>query len=166
VKTKHEEIPLWSGIGLSHASLTITWSEAAVSRICSLLVLWWYFYTNKLTRAGTFLSKLSTAQGSEKFPLGKDSQKSLMKGLESWAKYSDPAIAELQKKVSAKAADRLKDLLALAKHDGAADEKDEANDQLIGDAAPLVGLDAGEAETLDDVDQVEGEEVSGPEEET
>lgn len=161
VKAKHDSTPLWAGIGLSHASQTITWSEAAVSRICSLLVLWWYFHVNELTRTGSFLTKLSTAQGNEKFPVGKDSCRSIMKGLESWARYADPVLSEQSKKITAKAVDRLKELLLLAKHEGATDEKDEANDQAIA-AMPLPAAED-EANGPDGLNDIEDTEVSGPE---
>ena len=163
VKAKHDEEPLWAGIGLSHTSHTITWSKSAVSRICSLLILWWYFHVNQLTRPNTFLSKLPTPQGSEKFPVGKSSLGSLMKGLESWAKYSDSAIADQPKKVTDRAANRLKSLMLLAKNDSATDEKD----AIISEGA--VGADAVEvakSEPSDDIDLPDDTEVNGLEEET
>lgn len=164
VKAKHDDAPVWAGIGLSHASHTITWSEAAVARICSLLVLWWYFHVNELTRSGNFLSKVSTNQGNERFPVGKDAQKSVMRGLESWAKYVDPAIAEQPKKVTAKAADRLKEILVLAKHEGATGEKDDTSNPPA-DVTEEVAEPA-DNEAPDDVDQLEDTEVSGPEQVT
>jgi hypothetical protein len=162
VKAKHDGAPVWAGIGLSHANHTITWSEAAVARICSLLILWWYFHVNELTRGGSFLSKLSKGQGTEKFPMGKEAQKSVMRGLEAWAKYIDPIIAEQPKKVVAKAADRLKELLVLAKHDGATDEKDEINNQPL-NAADEAAESVENSEAPEDSDPLDDTEVSGPE---
>lgn len=84
-----------------------------------------------------------------------------MKGLESWARYADPVLSEQSKKITAKAVDRLKELLLLAKHEGATDEKDEANDQAIA-AMPLPAAED-EANGPDGLNDIEDTEVSGPE---
>lgn len=163
VKAKEDDDPVWAGIGLSHANHTITWSEAAVARICSMLILWWYFHIYTLNRAGSFLTKVSGNQGNEKYPGCKDAQKSLIRGLEAWAKYIDPAIADTPKKVTAKASERLKDLVVLAKSEGATEEEEE-------DVAPASPVAPGTVENVneasdpaDDAEQLDETEVSGPE---
>ncbi|WP_298332365.1 DNA sulfur modification protein DndB [Asticcacaulis sp.] len=160
VKAKHDGAPVWAGIGLSHANHTITWSEAAVARICSLLVLWWYFHLYALNKSGAFLTKVSGNQGAEKYPGCKEAQRSVMKGLEAWAKYIDPAIVDNSKKVSARAADRLKELLVLAKDEKATDENDDISIPPT-DAGEGAMESADSGDTTDDGD-LEDTEVSGP----
>jgi hypothetical protein len=162
VKAKHGSTPIWAGIGLSHANHAITWSEAAVSRICSMLLLWWYFYVYSLTKGGSFLNNVSSNQSAEKYPGGKDAQKSIVKGLEAWAKYQNASSADDPKKIGEIAVGRLRELVALAKQEGATDENDAAAD-VVSNMSNDVSVVTDVSGEPGDSDQLDETEVSGPE---
>ena len=54
---KREKERVWVGISLNTTSETVRWSESSVQRIAAMLVLWWYFYSTKKSKVGSFLKK-------------------------------------------------------------------------------------------------------------
>ena len=62
VKHKIGDTFLWAGIALNPASATVNWSESAVQRIASMIVLWWYFYSYKLKQPSGYLKKIGSSQ--------------------------------------------------------------------------------------------------------
>ncbi|GAA4019235.1 hypothetical protein GCM10022280_18750 [Sphingomonas swuensis] len=152
VKEKLGDNPLWAGVGLSPIGNTITWSEAAVQRISSLITLWWYFYSNDLSAPSQFIKKVAASQGAERFPAAKGLLGSLRKGVEGLVRAHDPEVSEakLKKRVD----ERLNELMAFARSVTAKESNDKALDSISDEAAAPIALVVG-GDTGDESDQSE-----------
>ena len=149
VKVKKGDVPVWAGVGLTPVGHTITWSESAVQRIASLIVIWWYYYTYELSSASTYLKKLASAQGAEKFPGGKSMLTSLKRGIEGLQKGINPDASD--SKITSKAADRMKELVVLARSSAASAIKDAEIEGLSDEVGPDPAMqteDTDQSETL------------------
>jgi cation transport regulator ChaB len=114
---KKEKDRIWAGISLTPASETVRWSEADVQRIAAMIVLWWYFYSSELAKVGSFLKGIRGARANERFPVAKELEDDLRKGLKSWVNRTDEELTdeEVKKRVDR----RLKDLIKLAVNNAA-----------------------------------------------
>lgn len=109
VKSKFDDgKTLWEGISVNKSNQTISWSDASMNKIRSLLNLWWYVY-----RGGTSVKALLTAlddkRSAEKWPEGKTDAERLKKALK---KIAPDNIEE--EKLEAFAHKRLSQILKLA----------------------------------------------------
>ena len=126
---KKEKDRVWSGVSLTPAAETVRWSESDVQRIAAMLVLWWYFYNSKLSKAGSFLSALAGAKANERFPHGKELADDLRKGLKGYVTRTDESLTDDQ--VKQRIERRLQELLLLATNktttieEGTGDDEDE-----------------------------------------
>ena len=113
---------IWTGIGINTESRSVKWSEAAVSRISGLLILWWYFYVNELEKPGGFLKALGNSTGPVSYPVGKKSYDQLVKGLAPVFRASETVVDEdkLSKQIEA----CVKTLISYAKNNRAKDSID------------------------------------------
>jgi hypothetical protein len=115
-----EKDRVWPGISLTPASETVRWSESDVQRVAAMLTLWWYFYTSKLFRVGSFMKRIKGARANEKFPSAKDLANDLRKGLKSVVNRTEEELSdeEIEKRVEK----RVRDLIILARNKAAGPE--------------------------------------------
>jgi hypothetical protein len=109
---KREKERVWVGISLNVAAETVRWSEVSVQRIAALLVLWWYFYSTKKTKVGSFLKKVMLAKSNEVFPKARELALAAGKGLRSVVVKSDEELDE--EEIAKRVERRLRDLIVLA----------------------------------------------------
>jgi len=104
---------LWLGIGLNQ-SQTVRYNNAAVSRLCSLLMSWWYLHHSRLSRVGLFIQKAEKNDVNEKFPDLKPFLDDIRKGLRTVVGSGE--IEPDEKEISRKIEERLKAILEIAKN--------------------------------------------------
>jgi hypothetical protein len=124
VKQKVGDTLLWAGIALNPSSATVNWSESAVQRIASMIVLWWYFHSYRLKQPSLFLKKIGSAQANPKFPQGKELVTSVRRGLRTAVRQGTEDMEE--KEIDEKVEKRLRELLLVVRHTAATDAADEA----------------------------------------
>lgn len=136
---KRDKDRIWVGISLTPASETVRWSEADVQRIAAMLTLWWYFYTSKLSKVGSFIKRIKGATANEKFPSAKDLAGDLRKGLKSVVRYTDEELTE--EEIDKRVEKRLRDLIVLARNNAAVAEEETEEDQEDGTFAEPVNAE-------------------------
>jgi hypothetical protein len=111
---------LWSGIAVNPGAKTVKWNDVTVSRIASLLQLWWYFYAQQRKSVPPFVSAVERKDGNEKFPFGKVALKALRDGVRSSTVGNDEELAEPELESRTKA--RIELIIGAARHGQAVDE--------------------------------------------
>ncbi len=133
---KGDKTKVWVGLSLNTVAETVRWSESSVQRIAAMLVVWWYFYSSKMSKVGSFLKKLNAPRGNESYPRGKELLTALSKGLRSVVAKADeePDEAEVIRRVDK----RLRDLITLALNNAASEDDgtDEDDETDAEQAAP------------------------------
>jgi hypothetical protein len=124
---KKDRERVWVGIALNASSETVRWSDSAVQRIASMLVLWWYFYATKKSRVGSFLKRIAASRSNEVFPKGKDLAKAISTGLRSAVVRTDEVLEE--EEANRRVEERLRDLIVLALNKAAPAEAEEEDEE-------------------------------------
>jgi hypothetical protein len=132
VKAKQDGKPIWVGIAVASEGLTVKWSESAVTRIASVILLWWYFYSNDLAKPGAFIKRLSEKGADASYPGASYAWKQLVRGLTPVFKGGDKELSE--KETGKRVNDRLHLLLTIAKSKAPA-EAEEVEAEVISEAA-------------------------------
>jgi hypothetical protein len=144
VKAKKEGKPIWVGIGVASEGLTVKWSEAAVTRISSVILLWWYFYVNDLAKPGIFIKRLCEKGTESVYPGACNAWKQIVRGLTPVFKGGEKELeeGEITKLVDA----RLHLLLTLAKskHPG---EVEETEQEPVSEAVTAAEIHSAEIES-------------------
>ena len=142
VKAKQDGKPIWVGIGIASEG-TVKWSESSVTRIASLILLWWYFYINDLAKPGAFIKRLSEKGADATYPGGSTAWKQLVRGLTPVFKGGEKE--QTEREISKRVNDRLHFLLTIAKSKAPV-EAEEPEQEMVSEAATAAEIQSAETE--------------------
>jgi hypothetical protein len=142
VKAKQDGKPIWVGIGIASEG-TVKWSESSVTRIASLILLWWYFYINDLAKPGAFIKRLSEKGADATYPGGSNAWKQLVRGLTPVFKGGERE--QTEREISKRVNDRLHFLLTIAKSKAPV-EAEEPEQEMVSEAATAAEIHSAETE--------------------
>jgi hypothetical protein len=128
---------LWLGISLNIVSESVRYNEAAVERIASVLLLWWYFYEKDLSKVRSFIKRLDSKRAATEFPEGDACIATIRQGVQQVIKARN---VELTLEAESKLVEeRLRAIILKARRSDAASAGTETETDAEADAETEVG---------------------------